>query len=63
MKRMMGGVLVVALMLGGCVSPASEIDFEGKTYEEDSLEELIEDRLEEQNPGMDLEVDIFEEVE
>ncbi|MGM0846868.1 MAG: hypothetical protein ACQEUT_18070 [Bacillota bacterium] len=56
-----GGMLAIGLMTG-CVAPLENIYFEGKQYDELRLEELIEDRLEQEN-GLDLEVNIYEEAD
>lgn len=63
-KTLLAGILGAAIVLAGCVPLSGmELEYDGKEYEEDRLEEMIEDKLEEQNPGYDLEVDIIEEAE
>jgi len=63
-KKLLGvvgiGVLTMS-MLAGCGKP-EPILFEGKELMPDRVEEILEDRLEDEN-GLDFEVDLYEEVE
>lgn len=62
-KRLLIAAVGVSLLLSGCINTHMELEYEGKEYDELRLEERLEDELEEQNPGYDLEVDIIEEAE
>jgi hypothetical protein len=53
------GILSIGI-LAGC--EPMNLHFEGKQMNELRVEEILEDRLEDEN-GLDLEVDIFEEAE
>lgn len=49
-------------MAAGC-GQQSPLNFEGDVRTVDSIEEELEDRLEEENEDIDLELEIYEEVE
>jgi hypothetical protein len=52
--------ITTTLFITGC--SVSKINYEGKKRTYDDVEEIIEDKLEAQNIGLDLEVDISKEV-
>lgn len=54
-------VLIAIGLMAGCRAPLN-LYHNDKLYQEENLEELLEDKLEQEN-GIDLEVDIYEEVE
>ncbi|KON86590.1 hypothetical protein AF332_07005 [Sporosarcina globispora] len=54
-------VIIAAIMLAGCEE--SELYYEGKLRPESEVEEIIADKLEVENPDMDLEIDVYEESE
>lgn len=54
-------VLLIAVLLSGCSE--GTIYFEGNQRPVDDVEEIIADKLEVENPDLDLEVDIYEESE
>ena len=56
---LLGGVLITTL--SGC-GEDPDMYFEGKKQPQSQIEEIIEDRLEDEN-GLDLEVNISEEME
>lgn len=64
MKKLLFGMLLALTVAfsTGC-SPEGPLMFEGDSQRVDVIEEKIEDRLEEENADIDLEVDILEEVE
>jgi hypothetical protein len=55
-------VLGVMALLGGCVKPL-EIQYKGEMRSEEEVEEMLGDLLESENPDLDIEVDIYEEVD
>lgn len=56
------GVLLIGVTsLAGCEEPT--IKFEGEEHPMTEVEDIISDRLESENPGMDIDMDIYEEVE
>jgi hypothetical protein len=55
-------VLGVMAILGGCAKPL-EIQYKGKIRSEETVEEMLEDRLESENPNLDIEVDVYEETD
>ena len=57
--KSIGAVSLLSIALVGC-SP-SKMKYEGKTRPVSEVEEIISDRLEVENPGMDLEVSIYNE--
>jgi hypothetical protein len=59
-KMILLGVLSVGL-LTGCSE--AEIIYEGKLLPASTVEEIIADKLEVENPELDIEVDIYEETE
>jgi hypothetical protein len=59
-KKVFVGLGAIVL-LAGCSEPM-DLYYNEKLYQEGNLEELIEDQLENEN-GIDLEVNIIEEVE
>lgn len=62
MKRK--GILALGLLTVGLVGCApSTIVYEGKERPTDEVQEIIADKLEVENPGLDLEVSIYEESE
>lgn len=63
-KILLSSILFIAgiSILSGC-TPQQPLDYNGKTYEVHRLEEVLEDILEDQNEGRDLEVRIIEEQE
>lgn len=62
-KRLLIAAMGVSLFLGGCINTQMELEYEGKVHDELRLEERLEDELEAENPGYDLEVDIIEEAD
>ena len=63
MKKKLSIILLSGITLAtlsGCEE--MNLHFEGKNLPESQIEEILEDRLEDEN-GLDLEVDITEEVE
>lgn len=54
-------LLMGVTFLTGCEDPT--IKFEGEERPMTEVEDIISDRLESENPGMDLDMDIYEEVE
>lgn len=54
-------MLITVLLLAGC-GQLGYYYWEDKQYREDHLEELIEDKIEEES-GVDVEVNIYEETE
>lgn len=61
MIKKVGLVLLVTVGLVGCAP--SQLNFEGKKRSISEIEDIISDRLESENPGLDLEVSIVEEFE
>lgn len=59
MKRLLL-LMMAVLLLSGCAG--TSLKFEGKKQSRDAIEETIEDRLEADNPGTDLEVSITDET-
>lgn len=59
-KLLLGSVIGSALILSGCTR--GQIHFEGKKLPVEQAEEIIEDRLEDEN-GIDYEVTIAEETD
>ncbi|WP_427036545.1 hypothetical protein [Cytobacillus pseudoceanisediminis] len=57
----LGLVIMTATILAGCEE--SMIRYEGELRPESEVEEIIADKLEVENPELDLEVNITEEVE
>ncbi|MGG3737214.1 hypothetical protein [Aeribacillus pallidus] len=55
-------VLGAMAILGGCVKPL-EIQYKGEMRSEEDVEEMLGDLLESENPDLDIEVDIYEEVD
>lgn len=64
MKKLFLSLLLAALVLFsvGCAQQGP-LMFEGNSQRVDVIEEELEDRLEEENNDIDLEVEIHEEVE
>jgi hypothetical protein len=65
MKKVFGfvGLIMFSAMIAtGCVPQDKIIQFEGKQLPTSQVEEILEDRLEEDN-GIDYEVSIIEETE
>lgn len=56
-----GVLLLGAVVLSGCEE--ADIMYEGKLMKESEAEELIADKLEVDNPELDLEVNIYPEEE
>lgn len=54
--------LIVVVFLAGCTKQL-ELNYDGKIQKEFTVEEIIADKLEVENPDLDIEVDIYEEVE
>jgi ABC-type glycerol-3-phosphate transport system substrate-binding protein len=54
--------LIAILLLVGCTEEL-QLNYENKVQKETTVEEIIADKLEVENPGLDIEVDIYEEVE
>jgi hypothetical protein len=54
-------LLLVALLLAACEE--SQINYDGQLRPMSEVEEIIADKLEVENPQLDLEVSIFEETE
>lgn len=65
MKRLL--LLIVGLtflIISGCsVFSEGEIMYEGNLRPIDEVEEIISDKLEIENPDLDLKVDIYEDLE
>lgn len=63
MKKVLGVgvVLVSALFITGCSDP--DINYEGELLPAHEVEERIADKLEVENPDLDLEVNISEETD
>ena len=62
MKNLLFSMLITLaiISLSGCIDDG--IVYNGKKRPVDEVEEIIEDKLEAQNPSLDLEVDIIEET-
>jgi hypothetical protein len=63
MKKILGLILIFSLVgvLAGCQERL--IRYEGEIRPESEVEEIIADKLEVENPELDLEVNISEETE
>jgi hypothetical protein len=62
MKKYVVLLFVLLLtVLAGCEE--TKINYEGKLLPVSEVEEIIADKLEVDNPDLDLEVDIYEEIE
>lgn len=53
----------VSILLSACGAAENQINYDGKLRPVSEVEEIIADKLEVENPQMDLEVSIFEEAE
>jgi type III secretory pathway lipoprotein EscJ len=53
--------LLVIFLLTGCKE--NQLKYNGEIRSEEEVEEMLGDLLESENPGMDIEVDIYEEVD
>lgn len=54
--------LIIVLLLAGCTEQL-QLNYDGKIQKESTVEDIIADKLEVENPDLDIEVDIYEEVE
>jgi hypothetical protein len=61
MKKLTFVFVLLAVALVGCQE--ANINYEGKVLPVSQVEEIIADKLEVENPDLDLEVDIYEETE
>lgn len=61
MKKVIALGLLSVFLLAGCSE--GEIYYDGKLQKVSTVEEIIADKLEVENPELDLEVNISEEVE
>ncbi|MCM3413560.1 hypothetical protein [Metabacillus litoralis] len=52
---------LAAFVLSGCEE--LDLNYQGEIRTESEVEEIISDQLEVENPELDIEVDIYEEVE
>lgn len=55
-------MLIAILLLAGCTEEL-QLNYEDKVQKESTVEEIIADKLEAENPDLDIEVNIYEEVE
>lgn len=64
MKKIILTMLITLMVIvsAGC-APPSPLNFEGEVRTVDSIEEELEDRIEEENEDVDLELDIYHETE
>lgn len=53
----------VAFIIAGCTFEEDTIIYEGKELPISTVEEIIADKLEVENPDLDLEINIYEEEE
>jgi type III secretory pathway lipoprotein EscJ len=53
--------LLVIFLLTGCKQ--MQLKYNGEIRSEEEVEEMLGDLLESENPGMDIEVDVYEEVD
>jgi hypothetical protein len=58
----LGVLAMVGVILGGC-NRSAEIQFQGQLRTEEEVEEMLADLIESENPDLDIEVDIYEEVD
>ncbi len=58
----LGVLAIVGVVLGGC-NRSAEIQFQGQLRTEEEVEEMLADMIESENPDLDIEVDIYEEVD
>ncbi|KAB2334284.1 hypothetical protein [Bacillus mesophilum] len=64
MKKIMILVSIIILMaLAGCSFQETELYYDGKLRPVSQIEEIIADKLEVENPDMDLEISVYEESE
>jgi hypothetical protein len=60
-KKLFILVIMAGVVLAGCEE--GTIVYDGKQRPVSEVEEIIADKLEVENPGMDLEISIYEETE
>jgi hypothetical protein len=58
----LGVLAMVGAILGGCNRSAT-IQFQGELRTEEEVEEMLADLIESENPDLDIEVDIYEDVD
>jgi hypothetical protein len=56
-------LLLASLVLAACEFEEEQINYDGQLRPLSQVEEIIADKLEVENPELDLEVSIFEETE
>ena len=60
-KRVAGPVLAFVSLLGAC--GAAPVIFEGEERPVHEVEDILGDRIEAENPGRDIDVEIYEEAD